>query len=215
MSESTHSNPAAAALAAAVARPGEASPEALYAEALITSRQTILPKRLFPPAPSAQQLEQLFRAAAAAPDHCQLLPWRFVLVPTDKRATLAQAFAQALLERDPAAEPQQIEAAREKAFRSPLVMLAVVQLGARDPDVAPMERVLSLGCAIQNILLSAHSMSFGSSLTSGQAMDSKPLRELFKLQADEHALCFVNIGTVGKSKPGSLRPLPQQFVSSL
>ena len=50
------------------------SQEAIFAEALISSRQNILPKRLSEPGPSAAQIEQLFRAAAAAPDHGQLRP---------------------------------------------------------------------------------------------------------------------------------------------
>ena len=51
------------------------------AAALIQSRQTILPKRLGGPGPSAAELAQILQAAAHAPDHGQLLPWRFILVP--------------------------------------------------------------------------------------------------------------------------------------
>ena len=58
--------------------------------ALIQSRQTILPKRLMEPGPDAQQLAQILGAAAAAPDHGQLLPWRFVRVPQDVRHLLAE-----------------------------------------------------------------------------------------------------------------------------
>ena len=41
----------------------------------------------------------MLEAAAAAPDHRQLLPWRFVLVPDGQRAALGAVFAQALAER--------------------------------------------------------------------------------------------------------------------
>ena len=50
------------------------------AATLMQSRQTILPKRLLEPGPDAAQLEQILAAAACAPDHGQLLPWRFVLL---------------------------------------------------------------------------------------------------------------------------------------
>lgn len=193
----------------------EATQESVLAESLISSRQSILPKRLFAPGPSPQQTEQLFGAAAAAPDHGELTPWRFVMVPDGRRADLADVFAQALMERDASATQEQLEAAREKAFRAPWLALAVARLGPRDPDIATPERLVSLGCAIQNILLRAHSMSFGSGLTSGQAMTSPPLRSLFGLQPDEQAVCFINVGTVTKRKAPRLRPAPFEFVSSL
>ena len=78
-----------------------------------------------------------------------------------------------------------------------------------------MERIVSLGCAVQNLMLAAHAMGYGSGLTSGQAMSSERMRGLFRLGADEHAVCFVNLGTVTKSKPSRVRPTADQFVSSL
>ena len=96
------------------------------AAALIQSRQTILPKRLGAPGPNVAELAAILQAAAHAPDHGQLTPWRFVLVPDTSRTLLADVFAEALLERDPGAAPEQVEQAREKAYRSPVLLLAIV-----------------------------------------------------------------------------------------
>lgn len=191
------------------------SEEADFADELISSRQNISPKRLSEPGPSAEQVRRMFRAAAAAPDHGLLHPWRFVVVPANKRADLAEVFALALIDRDPGATLIQIESAREKAHRAPLLMLAVACLGPCEPCIPALERMVSFGCAIQNILLSAHSMEFGSSLTSGQAMSSPRMRTLFKLQIGEEGVCFVNIGTVSKRKAPRLRPDASDFVSTL
>jgi len=185
------------------------------ADTLIRSRQTILPKRLTAPGPDAWQLDRLLRAAAAAPDHGVLTPWRFVIIPAHRREALAEVFAHALVERDAGATLQQIETAREKAYRAPLLMLAVARVGPCEPEIPLLERMVSLGCAIQNMLLSAHSMAFGSSLTSGQALRSTQLRQLFQLQAGEEAVCFINIGTVTQRKAPRLHPEPAAFVSSL
>lgn len=185
------------------------------AQALIHSRQNISPKRLAAPGPSPAQLEQLLAAAAAAPDHGQLHPWRFVIIPQHKRALLGAVFAQALIERDPDATPEQIAAAREKAHRAPLLLLAVARLGPAEPDIPALERMVSLGCALQNMLLSAHAMGFGAGLTSGQAMTSAHMRTLFALSAGEHPACFVNIGTVSRRKPQHARPAPSEFTSTL
>ena len=69
-------------------------PTTLVAE-LMQSRQTILPKRLLAPGPNPCQLNRILSAAATAPDHGQLVPWRFVLVPLSARVRLADSFTSA------------------------------------------------------------------------------------------------------------------------
>lgn len=198
-----------------------------FASTLIHTRQHIAPRRLVEPGPSAQQLQDILAAASAAPDHGQLLPWRFVEVALDKRELLAEVFGMALQERDPQASLEQINNAREKAHRSPFLMLAIAKLAGSTPvrdaqrvaagelAVSDAERLVSLGCAIQNILLMAHAMGFGAGLTSGQAIGSARLRTLFGLLEHEVAVCCINIGTVSKTKPARLRPEVSAFVSHL
>ena len=184
------------------------------ARELMLSRQNVLPRRLVEPGPDAQQLEALLTLAAAAPDHGQLTPWRFILVPAEQRHRLAEVFALALLDRDAAATLEQLEAARVKAHRGPMLLVAVARLGPRDPDIPPLERMVSMGAAIQNILLGAHAMGFGAGLTGGQAMGSPRLRELCRLAEGETAVCCINIGTVlTRQLPSRVRPEPSAILS--
>jgi nitroreductase len=196
----------------ASAAPGDA---AELLAAVIHSRQTVLPKRLGDPAPDAAQLSMILGSAAAAPDHGQLTPWRFVIVPGAARGRLADAFAASLLARDAQATAQQVEQAREKAHRAPLLMLAIGQLEGGDADIDASERLISAGCAIQNVLLTAHAMGFGAALTSGKALKSQALRTLFGLEPGEQALCFINIGTPHRRKPARERPAADSYVSVL
>lgn len=189
--------------------------DASFALTLITSRQTVLPKRLFEPGPGDTEVEAMFQAAAAAPDHRSVTPWRFVVVTAAARARLADVFARALQDRDLTATAQQMEQAREKAHRAPFVALAIARLGPCEPDVDPLERMVSFGAAVQNILLMAHSMGYGSSLTSGLAMRSEALRQLFGLSDGEQAVCCINVGTADRRKPARVRPDPNVFVSHL
>ncbi len=182
---------------------------------LMTGRQNVSPKRLVDPGPSPEQVDDLLSMAGTAPDHGQLMPWRFVIVPTGKRVLLAEVFALALVDRDPGATLEQIEAAREKAYRAPLLMLAVARLGAAQPDIPVFERLVSLGAAVQNILLSAQAMGFGAGLTSGQAMASVRMQALFELVDGEEPVCFVNIGSVAWHKPPRVRPAAAAYASSL
>lgn len=183
---------------------------------LMQSRRTILPKRLVVPGPDTAQLQQIFAAAASAPDHGQVRPWRFVIVPQEARAALAQAFGAALLERDPQAAPEQVLQAQEKAHRAPCLMLVVVDANCGDPGIDLYERIVSIGCAVQNMLLVATALGYGSGLTSGKALKSAVLRVLFGLVDGEHALCFISIGTIASRKQSPRqRPAPDDYVSTL
>jgi nitroreductase len=200
-------NPAAAALAG--------NDTAAMTAALMRSRQTVLPKRLSAPGPDGGQLDMILQAAATAPDHGQLLPWRFTQVPQAARVHLAQVFGAALLERDAAATAEQVAQACEKAYRAPLLLLVIVDGVRGDAEIDLFERILSAGCAVQNMLLMATALGYGSALTSGKALKSAGLRRLFKLAPGEHALCFVSIGTVQSAKKARSQPLPPDFTNTL
>lgn len=190
-------------------------PLAEWAAALIHARCTVLPKRLVAPGPDAAQLDQILAAAAAAPDHRELVPWRFVLVPAPARAALARVFERSLEERDPAATAEQCQQAGEKAFRAPVLLLAIARVEGGDEDVLATERLLSAGCAIQNMLLMATAFGFGSALTSGKALQSQGLRRLFALTPQEQPLCFLSLGTAVSRKPRRPRPSVADYVSEL
>lgn len=215
MNTSLHSPAGRTADIGVRSRGHEIEVESDFAETLITSRQNTSPRRLVEPGPSASELARILRAAAAAPDHGLLRPWRFVVVPDTRRSDLAEVFALALIDRDPGATLDQIEAARDKAHRAPLLMLVVARLAADEARIPPLERMVSVGCAVQNMLLMAHSLGLGSGLTSGQAMQSARMRELFQLTEGEEAACFINMGTVAKRKLAREHPCTQDFLSTL
>jgi nitroreductase len=179
-------------------------PSALLA--LMQARRTTLPKRLVAPGPSEEQLLQFLAAAATAPDHRQLMPWRFVRIPLAQRAVLGEALERALTERDPTATGEQRTQAREKAARAPELLLLVVDADRGDAEVDLLERTLSAGCAVQNLLLMATAMGYGSALTSGKGLKAKVVRDLFGLGPGERAVCFVSLGT--PTRAPAARPPP-------
>jgi nitroreductase len=181
---------------------------------VIAARQTVLPKRLVEPGPSPRQWQALLNAAAAAPDHDQLLPWRLVLIEVGQRAELGELFAHALQERDSQATPDDLAQAREKALRAPWLALLVVDAGKGDPAIDLLERVISAGCAVQNMLLLATAMGLGSALTSGKALKSRVFRQGLGLTETEHAICFISMGSVSQHKARKLRPQVDHFLST-
>lgn len=186
---------------------------AAWGDALIQSRQHVGPKDLTEPAPDEATLQALFAAAAAAPDHRRLRPWRFlVLRSRTARDTLARVFVESLLARDADATSEQIEDARRKAHRGPVLILAIADLRTEADDVPAFERVLSLGCAIQNLLLAACARGIASGLSGGRALRGPQLRSAFGIAEGEHALCFVSLGSARRSKPRPPRPAVAEFV---
>lgn len=174
--------------------------EAELIKLCIQKRTTILPKRLTEPGPTLAQIKTLLEAATAAPDHQQIHPWRFVALSASSRDELARVFELDLIRRDGLCTAEQRAMARDKAYRSPLLWLAVVRVRDEHKEIPEQERLVSLGCALQNILLSATAMGYGSCLTTGQAVHCDELASLCKLGEDEKAVCFLSVGTV-ESRP--------------
>ncbi len=166
-----------------------------FVAALIGSRFSVSPKRLRPPGPDADQLRRMVDAAATAPDHRELRPWRLLRIAPQQRDALADLFETALLERDAAAGATERADARAKAHRAPELLLAVARLSPPHDDVTEPERYVTLGAALMALLLSAHAMGFGAMLTSGRALRSERFARGLGLADDERPVCFVSIGT--------------------
>jgi nitroreductase len=182
---------------------------------LIHTRQHVSPKRLGDPGPDAAQTETILAAAGAAPDHGRINPWRLIIIPRERRHLLGEAFAEALAERDAASTEVQREEARAKAFRGPFLALMVLRLDPALGETHPQERMISAGCAIQNMLLVAHAMGYGAGLSSGRALYSRQMRALFGLRDDEQPLCFFSVGTVTTGKASRPRPAAADYTSTL
>ena len=193
---------AAAAAAAEVLADGSADDGADLAGlvlALIGSRQSVSPKRLHAPGPDAAQLQKMVEAAACAPDHRGLRPWRLIRITDAQRAPLADLFEACLRDRADGHEPvlsaDDVAKSRDKAQRAPTLLLAVLKAAPDDPEVPLIERAVTLGAALMNLLLAAHGLGYGAMLTSGRAVRSPRFAAAFALAADEQAVCFVSIGT--------------------
>jgi nitroreductase len=197
--------------------PPSAAPDPGAADLLeraIALRQNFRPMRLLGPGPSPEELNRILLAATAAPDHGEIHPWRFILMEPAGRARLGDLFRRALLARDPLATSEQQQRAALKALHAPCLLLAVVDLTPKDGHIDPAERYISLGCAIQNMLLMAQALGYGSGLSSGQALQSSLLREAFRLGDAQQAVCFVSFGSVARAITRRPRPGVNDILAS-
>jgi nitroreductase len=179
--------------------PADADPATLVLE-LVRSRFSVPPKRLLEPGPDTDELRSLVEAAATAPDHHALRPWRLIHITPDGRELLADVFEAARQERSPPPDETDIDKARAKAFRAPVLLLAVLSTLPPDPDVPLHERHVTLGAALMAMLLAAHGMGYAGMLTAGASMGSRALREAFGLADHEQAVCFLNLGTAARGQ---------------
>ena len=167
----------------------------------IIGRQSVAAPFLSEPGPDGEALRSMLRAAAAAPDHGRLRPWRFVVIRGEARARLGAVFAEALLARDPEAPEAALQQERQRPLRAPL-LIAVI--GRIDPDhakIPKVEQILSTGAAAQNLLLAAHALGFGGKwVTGANAYDPEVKRAL---GAGEHDIVagLLHFGTVEGTPP--------------
>ncbi|MCB1645732.1 MAG: nitroreductase [Pseudomonadales bacterium] len=110
--------------------------------------------------PTAEQLDQIFRAALRAPDHAQLRPWRFLTISGDSRMRLGELFALAQEQDSPGLSEEQLARAAGKALRAPLIIVVIACIRPH-PKVPGQEQIASAAAAAQNILLAAHALELG------------------------------------------------------
>lgn len=168
------------------ALPLTAAPEVLRFLALRRSTSAVT---LAEPAPSADQLADLLRLAARAPDHGKLAPWRFVVLEGAGKAAFA-----ARLEAVAQAQSDAKRAAKLAKLKIP--PLAVVVISSPKPGEIPeWEQVLSAGAACTNLVAATLAMGFGANWITDWYSYDADATAILGLQAGERVAGFVMIGT--------------------
>ncbi len=157
--------------------------------------------KLCEPAPGKEALENIYRAALRAPDHARLRPWRFLSVTGDGRNKLGELYARALAARNSQATVAELDKARGKALRAPLIVVVVACIQAH-PKVPKVEQLLSAGCAAHAMLLAVHALGFAGIWRTGANAFDRMVMDGLGLAANEELIGFLYLGTVdGKAKP--------------
>jgi nitroreductase len=182
-------------------------------EALRT-RRSVAPKRLMAPGPDASQLRAIIGVGLSAPDHGKLRPWRFLHVSDERREDLARLFGKAKLEASPDASEAELERAQGRALNSPTVLAAILRTVPAHERVSIDEQLISMGAALQNILLASHALGFAAMITSGRKISSRILQGSFCAATNERLMCFVSIGTPAvRARHKDIPPFEEHFAS--
>ena len=155
--------------------------------------------RLKPPAPSDADLDTILRAGAAAPDHLELRPWKFVVLEGDEKDAFGSVLADAYVGRCRSADkdvvPAKEEKERTKLGRAPMVVIvAAVHRG--DELVPFLEQFASAAAASQNMLIAATALGYGSMWRTGDPAYDESVKAAIGLNEADAIVGFLYLGTI-------------------
>lgn len=178
---------------------------------LLATRRSGKPRDLTLPGPDAAQIADILRIAARTPDHGKLAPWRFVIVPDDRRGALAQVITDAYRAERPQAARLEIESLEQFAHQAPA--LVVVMFSPKTESHIPLwEQELSAGAVCMNLLHAVHASGFAGGWLTGWPSFSDAVRDAFGA-APERIAGFMFIGTPGRPLDERPRPDMDKIVS--
>jgi nitroreductase len=165
--------------------------------ALMATRRSGKPRDLGEPGPTPAQLDRILAAATRTPDHGKLAPWRFVVVPQDKRGAFHDLLDRAYRAERPEAGKVELEAVRQFAYQAPALVVAL-SAPAHASHIPIWEQELSAGAACMNLLVATHAEGLAGGWLTGWAAYSDMVRDAFG-QAGERVAGFLFLGTPSRA----------------
>ncbi len=177
------------------------------------NRHSIPANQLIEPAPNDEQLNDILKCAATAPDHGKLRPWRFIVIRGDARHALADVFVDAAKEREPAIDPEKLTKLASKPLRSPLIVVIVTTVTPDHPKAPVIEQTLSAGAAVQLMQLGASATGFGSIWLSGANAYDENVKSALGIDRKDQIAGFLYLGTPDDGRVVRKRPDIEEHVS--
>jgi nitroreductase len=162
--------------------------------------------RIGEPAPTRAHLERILAAGSRPPDHGRLAPWRYVVLQGAAIDVLADAYVAIRRRQPPEPTPEQIDAARRKARRAPVIVVAAAHV-TKGHKVPEIEQLLAVAAGVENMILAAHALGYGTMWKTGEAAYDADVKRSLGLEPDDHIVGFVYLGTTaapGQARPGNL-----------
>jgi nitroreductase len=172
--------------------------------ALLLSRRSGKARDMVAPGPDDAALRRMLAAAARVPDHGKLAPWRFVIIPADRRQAFADALEAAYVAEKPDAGRLERQAMRDFALQGPCLVV-VLHRPDRDSHIPLPEQASSASAAAMTLAHAAHAEGFVACWLTGWAAYAPAVTELLGKPGDS-IVGFLFIGTAGK--PLVERPRP-------
>jgi nitroreductase len=177
---------------------------------LLLSRRSGSAKAMKEPGPSKKQLADILKAAARAPDHGKLFPWRFLIIEGKGRQRAGDILADVVEAEGERAK--QVEEERDRFARAPVVV-AVISAAREQHKIPVWEQELSAGAVCQNMLIAATASGFVAQWVTEWYAYHPVVKERLGLKAGERIAGFVYIGTAKEELEERPRPDMEKIVT--
>ena len=155
-----------------------------------------------------QQLEQLLELATFAPNHKLTEPWRFFVVPHEHVAELAQVVVNAIRDDDHPKLRNKIKMFAEELPKLG-AFITVARIPVPDDPTANAEELAACACAVQNILLGATAMGFGSYWSTAKIFERPTVREFLGIPDGMERIASIWLGGVVGEAVATRRPFSE------
>ncbi|WP_293505101.1 nitroreductase family protein [Roseateles sp.] len=150
------------------------------------------------------------QAALRAPDHAELVPYRFKLVRGTARQGMAVLFADAARRAGKGEEGAALDA--ERALNPPVTVAVVARIDLGHPQVPAHEQWAAVGGAISNFLTAAHALGLGGKMLSGVKVRDPAISAAF-CEPGETLVGWIALGTPARRPAGPARkPAPAEVL---
>ena len=150
-------------------------------------------KKVKPDSVPREMIEKLLDAAAQAPNHYKVRPWRFVVLTGKARERLGEVMSVSLRERQPDFPQEAFDKAKTTPLQAPVVIAVGVEKPS-EPKVLEIENVCAAAAATENLLLAAYAMGLGAKWRTGEWARDAKVKEFLGFEPDQHIVGFVYVG---------------------
>ena len=153
------------------------------------------------PAPTSEEMSEVYKGALRAPDHARLRPWKFIEVRGDSRDKLAKIFIDTATALNSDLSENEISKLEKAPHRAPMVIILAANI-KEHPKVPEIEQIISLGAAAQNILLGIHEIGYSAVWRTGKMAFNPEITKFLGLEENFKIIGYLYVGTsTGKEKP--------------
>ncbi len=146
---------------------------------------------------SKEIIEKILYAATWAPNHKFTEPWKFVVILPSKKAEFIDVYCQGILNMGDTPEEKAQYANKAQKLRDDFQKVpAFIAAGMKMSDNAQtlLEDSLTMGCALQNMLLAAEELGLGAHWGSGAPSRSPELLKYLNFGPDVLSLGLFQLG---------------------
>ncbi len=150
-------------------------------------------------------IEKILSAAVQAPNHYKVRPWRFVVMTGAGREKLGEAMAQSTKSSKPDTTEEELQKARSKPLRAPVVIAVAVDKPGLT-KAKEIENVCAAAAAVQNMLLAAHALGLAAMWRTGPSATDPAIKHFLGWEPDQHLIGFVYVGYPQQEAAPPMRP---------